>query len=86
MMHSFDCMRQFSVWQDKALADIDHEEKKSSSEYETDEEWEAERKKHLANEEKNTVGILYTLLFFPPVKWRLLSLRMKAVPELDYLD
>ncbi|XP_076447781.1 RNA polymerase II-associated protein 3-like [Babylonia areolata] len=48
----------FRAWDkfdvDKALEDIDGENKKSSSEYETDEEWEAERKKHLANEEKNT--------------------------------
>ncbi|KAK7101607.1 RNA polymerase II-associated protein 3-like [Littorina saxatilis] len=48
----------FKAWDkfdvDKALQEIDGEEKKSSSEYETDEEWEMERKKHLANEEKNT--------------------------------
>lgn len=50
----------FRAWDkfdvDKALEDVDKEEKKSSSEseYETDEEWEIERRKHLANEEKNT--------------------------------
>ena len=60
----FDCIIVSIAWtffvcQDKALADIDGEEKKSSSEYETDEEWETERKMHLANEEKNTVGSLY---------------------------
>ncbi|KAL8612487.1 hypothetical protein ACOMHN_053741 [Nucella lapillus] len=49
----------FQAWDkfdvDKALEEIDgEEEKKSSSEYETDEEWETERRKHLANEEKNT--------------------------------
>ena len=43
--------------QDKALKDIDGDDKKSvSSEYETDEEWEVERKQHLANEQKNTVS------------------------------
>lgn len=41
--------------QDKALQEIDQSEEKSSSEYETDEEWEIERKKQLANEEKNKV-------------------------------
>lgn len=48
----------FRAWDkfdvDKALEEIEKtEEKQSSSEYETDEEWESERKKHLANEEKN---------------------------------
>nr|KAG5704305.1 hypothetical protein BaRGS_012614 [Batillaria attramentaria] len=48
----------FRAWDkfdvDKALEEVDKEEgEKSSSEYETDEEWEAERKKHLANEKKN---------------------------------
>ncbi|KAK7493584.1 hypothetical protein BaRGS_00015096 [Batillaria attramentaria] len=52
----------FRAWDkfdvDKALEEVDKEEgEKSSSEYETDEEWEAERKKHLANEKKNEVRL-----------------------------
>ncbi|CAG5136265.1 unnamed protein product [Candidula unifasciata] len=50
----------FKAWDkfdvDKALEEIDKKEKEdktSSSEYETDEEWEMERKKHLANVEKD---------------------------------
>ncbi|BFZ08860.1 hypothetical protein BsWGS_11899 [Bradybaena similaris] len=48
----------FKAWDkfdvDKALEEIDKkEDKTSSSEYETDEEWELERKKHLASIEKD---------------------------------
>jgi hypothetical protein len=58
------------------LEEVDEQKKSSSSEYETDEEWEVERKKHLANEEKNKASscvfnevvrifyLLFSLLLF----------------------
>ena len=41
--------------QDKACNEVDG--KSSSSEYETDDEWETERKCHLAEKEKENVSI-----------------------------
>ena len=52
---------------DKALDEIDKEEETkketSSSEYETDEEWEMERKKHLAGQEKERVCYKYSYVW-----------------------
>jgi hypothetical protein len=42
--------------------DVENQEKSDSSEYETDEEWEVERKKQQAAMEKDSVGILGYLL------------------------
>lgn len=44
-------------FQDKELEKIEAKEKSESSEYETDEEWEIERKKHMASTEKEKVHI-----------------------------
>lgn len=39
--------------------DVEIEEKSDSSEYETDEEWEVERKKQQAAMEKDSVSFIY---------------------------
>lgn len=39
--------------------DVDNQEKSDSSDYETDEEWEIERKKQQAAMEKDAVSYLY---------------------------
>ena len=44
-------------FQDKELEKIEAKEKSESSEYETDEEWEIERKKQMASTEKEKVHI-----------------------------
>ena len=54
--------------QDAALEEIDQEDEKkkvdtSSSEYETDEEWEIERKKYLASQEKDKVETVLSFCF-----------------------
>ena len=49
--------------QDKAIEELDDEPKSSESEYETDEEWEIERKRLLAVKHKDQVissSFLYT--------------------------
>ena len=50
--------------QDKACEDVDETAEGSSSDYETDEEWEVERKKQAAIMEKDKVEMF--LCFFSP--------------------
>ena len=49
--------RLICIFQDKACEDVDETLEGSSSEYETDEEWEVERKKQAAIMEKDKVLI-----------------------------
>lgn len=51
----FDCV----LFKDKMCNDVDKQEKSDSSDYETDEEWEIERKKQQAAMEKDAVRFIF---------------------------
>jgi len=63
-------MRKLIAVQEKACAAVDEEKPSSPSEYETDEEWEEERKKKQADQLKEQVNSItpleYNLYYFYP--------------------
>lgn len=51
----YDCV----LFKDKMCNDVDKQEKSDSSDYETDEEWEIERKKQQAAMDKDAVRFIF---------------------------